>query len=195
MTRPPVAVKLHDRITDVHARDAPAAPSVARAAPFSSSVETHPTSSTTDEFRALGRSEWENPAKRRIEMTEETRTRITDVRTIGVPVADQDRALEFYVDQLGFEKRLDVPMGDENRWIEVAPPGAAITIALVPSHAGVPTGVETGIRFTTPDADADHRDLRARGVDTDEVLRWDGVPAMFAFRDQDGNGLEIVEQP
>jgi lactoylglutathione lyase len=128
-------------------------------------------------------------------MTEETRTRITDVRTVGVPVADQDRALEFYVDKLGFEKRLDVPMGGEHRWIEVAPPGAAITIALVPSHKGVPTGVETGIRFTTPDADANHLDLRARGVDTDEVLRWDGVPPMFAFRDQDGNGLEIVEQP
>jgi catechol 2,3-dioxygenase-like lactoylglutathione lyase family enzyme len=128
-------------------------------------------------------------------MTEATRTRITDVRTVGVPVADQDRAFEFYVDTLGFEKRLDVPMGDGKRWIEVAPPGAAITIALVPSHDGVPTGVETGIRFTTPDADADHADLRARGVDTDEVLRWEGVPPMFAFRDQDGNGLEVVEQP
>jgi catechol 2,3-dioxygenase-like lactoylglutathione lyase family enzyme len=57
----------------------------------------------------------------------------------------------------------------------------------------VPAGVETGIRFTTQDADADNADLRARGVDADEVLRWPGAPPMFAFRDQDGNGLEIVE--
>ena len=76
----------------------------------------------------------------------------------------------------------------------MAPPGAATTIALVFSHDGLPTDVETGIRFTTEDADADHAYLRALGVDVDDVLRWEGVPAMFAFRDQDGNGLEVVEQ-
>ena len=125
----------------------------------------------------------------------ETKIRITDVRTVGVAVTKQDRALEFYVDRLGFEKRLDVPMGQGARWIEVAPPGATTSIALIPAHDGVPAGVETGVRFTTEDADADHAELRSRGVDADEILRWDGVPAMFAFRDQDGNGLEIVEQP
>jgi lactoylglutathione lyase len=80
------------------------------------------------------------------------------------------------------------------RWIEVAPAGAATTIALVAAPEGLPTGVETGIRFTTPDAEADHAYLRDHGVDTDEVLRWQGVPPMFAFRDQDGNDLVIVEQ-
>jgi len=124
----------------------------------------------------------------------ETKIRITDVRTVGVAVTKQDRALEFYVDRLGFEKRLDVPMGQGARWIEVAPPGATTSIALIPAHDGVPAGVETGVRFTTEDADADHAELRSRGVDADEILRWEGVPAMFAFRDQDGNGLEIVEQ-
>ena len=127
-------------------------------------------------------------------MTEKSRTRITDVRTVGVPVTDQDRALEFYLDKLGFEKRLDVPIGDGGRWIEVAPAGATTTIALVRSHEGVPAGVETGIRFTTQDTDGDNMDLRARGVDADDVLRWPGVPPMFAFRDVDGNGLEIVEE-
>ncbi len=127
-------------------------------------------------------------------MTTENSTRITDVRTVGIPVTDQNRALEFYVGKLGFDKRLDVPFGDGQRWIEVAPPGAATTIALVRSREGMPTGVETGIRFITADADGDHASLRARGVDADQVLRWEGVPPMFAFRDQDGNGLEIVEQ-
>jgi len=127
-------------------------------------------------------------------MTDKGRTRITDVRTVGVPVTDQDRALAFYVDELGFETRLDVPIGDGGRWIEVAPSGATTTIALVRSHEGVPAGVETGIRFKTQDADADNADLRARGVDADDVLRWPGVPPMFAFRDLDGNGLEIVEE-
>lgn len=118
---------------------------------------------------------------------------ITDIRTVGIPVLDQEKALAFYVGTLGFDKRLDVPMGEGTRWIEVGPPAAAITIALIRANDGVPAGVETGIRFTTSNADASRADLIAHGVDADEVLRWPGVPPMFAFRDQDGNGLEIVE--
>ena len=62
--------------------------------------------------------------------------KITGGHTIGTPVSDRDRALDFYVGTLDFEKRMEA----------------------------------------------------------DEVLRWPGVPAMFAFRDGDGNGMEIVEQ-
>jgi catechol 2,3-dioxygenase-like lactoylglutathione lyase family enzyme len=117
--------------------------------------------------------------------------KISGVRTVGVPVTDQDAALEFYVGTLGFEKRMDADLGGGRRWIEVAPPGAAITIALV---TGKPTGIETGIRFTSADAATLHESMQASGVQADEVLRWPGVPPMFAFRDQDGNGMEIVEQ-
>jgi len=124
----------------------------------------------------------------------ETRTQITDVRTVGIPVADQDRALAFYVEKLGFEKRMDVPYRPGERWIEVAPPGAATTIALVRVGPGQATGIDTNVRLTTLDAQADHESLRARGVDADpEVLRFP-VP-MFAFRDQDGNVLRLVEPP
>lgn len=126
-------------------------------------------------------------------MGDGTKTPIIDMRTVGVPVTDQDRAVEFYVGTLGFETRLDVPVGQGARWIEVAPAGARTTIALVLAHEGLPAGVETGVRFTTTDADAIHAELLANGVDADDVLRWPGVPAMFALRDQDGNGLEIIE--
>jgi lactoylglutathione lyase len=121
-------------------------------------------------------------------------TAINGIRTIGVPVSDQDRALDFYVGTLGFEKRLDAELGGGRRWIEVAPPGEATTVALVRAHDGLPAGVETGIRFVAADAEALHADLRASGVDVDEVLRWPGVPPMFGFRDADGNGMELVEQ-
>lgn|GEM_PF-3010590 len=70
-------------------------------------------------------------------------TRITDVRTVGIPVTDQDRALEFYTGRLGFEKRMDAPMGEGMRWIEVAPPGASTSIALVAAGEGTPVGVDT----------------------------------------------------
>ena len=68
-----------------------------------------------------------------------------------------------------------------------------MSLALEAGPPGPPAGVETGIRLTTADADGAHAALRAGGVDADDVLRWPGVPPMFAFRDQDGNGLEIVE--
>jgi len=121
-------------------------------------------------------------------------TRITDVMNIGVPVTDQDRALAFYTEKLGFETRRDVPLPQfGGRWIEVAPTGATITLSLVPARDGVPAGVETGIRLAAEDAAAVHAALQDRGVDVGELLRWPGVPAMFAFHDEDGNGLEIVE--
>lgn len=128
-------------------------------------------------------------------MTKQTSTRITDVATVGVPVSDQDRALAFYVGTLGFETRRDAVFGAGMRWIEVAPPGATTTIAILPPGGGQPTGVDTGIRLTTEDAAADHADLRAAGVDTDpEVMRWPGVPPMFSLRDPDGNTFYLVER-
>src|SRR3954467_5341318 len=80
-------------------------------------------------------------------------TRISDVRTVGVPVTDQERALEFYGGVLGFEVRLDPPFPG-GRWIEGAPPGATTTIALTATSDGTPAGVDTGVRFTTPAAAA-----------------------------------------
>jgi catechol 2,3-dioxygenase-like lactoylglutathione lyase family enzyme len=124
----------------------------------------------------------------------ETRTHVTQVGTVVVPVSDQDQALEFYQGKLGFEKRVDAPYGAGERWVEVAPPGAATTIALVPSHEGEAGGIE--VSFTTQDAEADHAELRARGVEADEALirMGDLVPPMFTFRDPDGNRFRMVER-
>lgn len=126
---------------------------------------------------------------------EQTSTRIKAVGRVMVPVTDQDRAIEFYTGTLGFELRADIPYGDGDRWVEVAPAGADTAIALVPARENAPAGVMTNVALTTDDADADHADLRARGVDTDaEVMREaDPVPPMFFFRDQDGNTLLLVE--
>jgi catechol 2,3-dioxygenase-like lactoylglutathione lyase family enzyme len=117
------------------------------------------------------------------------------VGTVIVPVSDQDRALAFYLDALGFEKRADMPFGRGDRWVEVAPAGATTTVALIPPREGDPTGVDTRVAFSTQDIDADHASLRAKGVDVDEeVMRMgDPVPPMFFFRDQDGNTLLMVE--
>jgi catechol 2,3-dioxygenase-like lactoylglutathione lyase family enzyme len=124
-------------------------------------------------------------------------TSIKAVGPICVPVSDQDRAIDFYVEQLGFEKRADVPFGNGYRWVEVAPGDAVTTIAIVPPPPGKPAGsVETGIALHTDDIDTDHADLKARGVDVDpEINRMgDPVPPMFWFRDPTGHTLMVVEQ-
>ena len=121
---------------------------------------------------------------------------ITGIGRVAVPAADQDRALEFYVGTLGFELLSDVTFADgKMRWIEVAPAGAATSIALTPPMDGGPTAVETGIIISTSDIDADHAALQAAGVDVDpEIARWgDPVPPMFRFRDPSGNTLTLVE--
>jgi catechol 2,3-dioxygenase-like lactoylglutathione lyase family enzyme len=125
-----------------------------------------------------------------------TRTHIGKVGTVVVPVTDQERAIAFYVDALGFEKRTDVPFGGGSRWVEVAPAGAETTIAIVPPPEGKPAGnAETGIGLQTSDIDADHAELKSRGVDVDdEVSRMgDPVPPLFWLRDPDGNTLMVVQ--
>jgi catechol 2,3-dioxygenase-like lactoylglutathione lyase family enzyme len=129
-------------------------------------------------------------------MTETTTTtHITQVGTVIVPVSDQDKAIAFYTEKLGFEKRTDVPFGNGDRWVEVAPAGAETTVAIVKPRPGEETGVETRIALSTKDIDADHADLKARGVDVDEEISrmGDPVPPMFFLRDQDGNKLFIVQ--
>jgi catechol 2,3-dioxygenase-like lactoylglutathione lyase family enzyme len=127
-----------------------------------------------------------------------TATRINKIGVVVVPVTDQDRALEFYVDTLGFEKRADVPFGDGYRWVEVAPADGATTIAIVPPPEGQPAGnTQTGIGLHTHDIEAVHADLKARGADVDdEISRMgDPVPPLFWFRDPDGNTLMVAEVP
>ena len=118
---------------------------------------------------------------------------ITHVGTVIVPVADLDEALAFYTGTLGFEVRIDAEFAPGQRWIEVAPPGAQTSLALVP-HDSAPAGIE--VSLATANAEADHAELRTRGVEADpELIRMgEGVPPMFTFRDPDGNRFRMVER-
>lgn len=138
------------------------------------------------------------------------RTNITQVGAVFVPVTDQVRSLEFYRDTLGFELRVDFRYGGGLRWIEVAPPGATNTIALVPPGEGrSPGGNATYCAFASRDIDADHARLVAGGVDVDAEVAGTGrsrrgligaeesvadpVPAQFFISDPDGNRFLIVQ--
>lgn len=112
-----------------------------------------------------------------------------------VPVQDQDSAIAFYTGSLGFELVADVPFGDGERWVEVAPAAGGAALALVPPRGDYQPGRNTGIAFETADAHETHEKLRAKGVDVEEhLLGGDGtVPLMFFFRDHDGNTLLVVQ--
>src|SRR3954471_18208299 len=106
-------------------------------------------------------------------MTTTSTTRISRIANVCIPVSDQDGMIDFYVNTLGLEKRVDVPFGGSYRWVEVAPAGGETSIALAPPPEGNPTGnVNTGITLQTDDVDSAHAQLKAAGVDVDaEVSR------------------------
>ena len=91
----------------------------------------------------------------------QTPTTLTNIGVAMFTVADQDAALAFYTDKLGFEVRGDTRFGEngEYRWLEVAPPGSRARLALNPPMGGQPGG--GGIGVETPDVLAEHRRLSA----------------------------------
>jgi lactoylglutathione lyase len=123
----------------------------------------------------------------------DTQPAVVGIPAVGIAVRDQDRALAFYTEILGLQKQLDIPLPNFGRWVTVAPADCPTSIALVPAGDENPAGVETGVRLATPDAATMRAHLRARHVEVGELLNWEGVPPMFAFRDPDGNGLEMVQ--
>jgi catechol 2,3-dioxygenase-like lactoylglutathione lyase family enzyme len=127
-------------------------------------------------------------------MTQAT-THFSTISRVIVGVSDQDRAIEFYVGTLGFEKTSDTPFGNGDRWVEVATPEGATAIALAVPPGSTPGGAMTGISLRTGDIDAAYEHLRSEGVDVDaEVMRMGSpVPPMFFFRDPDGNTLHVAQ--
>ena len=121
---------------------------------------------------------------------------IKQLGRVMIPVADQDTAIAFYSEKLGFSLTADVPFGEGDRWVEVSPPGGGAAIALVPANDDFPAGRMTGIALDSADPKGDHAALSAAGVDVDgELVGGDGVvPLMFFFRDGDGNHLLLVEE-
>ena len=122
----------------------------------------------------------------------------TTLSNIGVAmftVADQDAALAFYTEKLGFEVRADIRFGEqgEMRWVEVAPPGSTARLALNPPMLDQPGGSSIGVE--TADVLGEHARLSAiGGIDVDpEPGRTPGAPLMFMLRDTDGNTIVVVE--
>src|SRR4051794_4286193 len=91
--------------------------------------------------------------------------------TAFVPVSDQERALAFYVQTLGFGQGTDFTYADGERWLEVLPPGGGVALSLVAQPEGAPVGVEMRLALASDDVEADHESYREAGVEVDPILR------------------------
>ena len=122
-------------------------------------------------------------------------TTVSDIGVAMFTVADQDAALAFYTQKLGYEVRSDIRFGDEggNRWLEVAPPGSRARLALNPPMRDQPGGGSIGVE--TPDMRAEYD--RLSGVEgvtiTTEPMDMGGAPPMFSIADPDGNNIWVVQ--
>ena len=124
-------------------------------------------------------------------------TSLSNIGVVMFAVADQDAALTFYTEKLGFEVRSDTRFGehDEMRWLEVAPPESRTRLALNPPMGGEPGGGSIGVE--TADVLGEYARLSAIGdIDVDpEPMRTPGAPLLFMLRDPDGNVVVVVEEP
>jgi len=116
---------------------------------------------------------------------------ITAVQLVSLPVSDQDRARDFYVDVLGFDLVADTEMGPGMRWVQVRPPGAATSLALVTWFPTMPAGATKGTVLETDDLEVDVARLRSLGVAIGGDIEQAPWGRFVTFDDPDGNGLVL----
>jgi catechol 2,3-dioxygenase-like lactoylglutathione lyase family enzyme len=122
----------------------------------------------------------------------DAQTTFSGVLTVAIPVTDQ-QASKSLLEGLGLTTTMDAELQPGFRWIELALPDGGTTVSLVAPGDELRTGIDTGIRFGTPDARAAHEALRSRGLDVGELLDWETAPLMFSFLDPDGNRYYVTE--
>lgn len=124
---------------------------------------------------------------------------LTGIKSVSVYVSDEDKALDFYINKLGFEKRMDAPLGMEDpslRWVEIGIPGEETAIILVRGYAGWNegrVGKFAGIVLGTDDIHKTYEELRARGVEFSQAPSEESWGSQAQFEDQDGNGFVLAQ--
>ena len=118
---------------------------------------------------------------------------ITHLQLISLPVADQDRSRDFYVNVLGFDLVRDNHMGPARRWVQVSPKGAATSITLVTWFPTMPPGSVKGTVLETDDLDGDVAALTAAGLRIEGGIQQQPWGRFVTFDDPDGNGLVLQE--
>jgi catechol 2,3-dioxygenase-like lactoylglutathione lyase family enzyme len=116
------------------------------------------------------------------------------IELVAIPVADTDRAIDFYVNRVGFTLDHDVKVSEDLRFVQLTPPGSACSIVLGEGITEMPPGSQKGVQMVVVDAQTAHDDLGRRGVDVSDVQVMDWGSFVF-FSDPDGNTWALQELP
>jgi predicted enzyme related to lactoylglutathione lyase len=113
---------------------------------------------------------------------------IKRIKFVGVPVKDQDRALAFWKDKMGFRVVTDQPMGPGMRWIELGVPGGQTGVALFtpPGHEER-VGSFSGLSFGCDDVERTYKELSERGVEFAQAPKRESWGTSAIFKDSEGN--------
>jgi uncharacterized glyoxalase superfamily protein PhnB len=116
------------------------------------------------------------------------------IELIFVPVTDVDRAIEFYVDKVGFTLDMQARVDENIRFVQVTPPTSACSIAFGEGITEMTPGTQNSIQAVVPDAEAARQQLVDKGVDATPVqtLAWG---SFTSFTDPDGNTWTLQELP
>lgn len=118
------------------------------------------------------------------------------IKFASIPVSDQDRALDFFTNKLGFAIQTDQPMGPDARWIELRIPGADTRIVLfTPPGQEDRIGTPSNLAFASDDVGATYSELLSRGVEFDGPPETQPWGTFATFRDPDGNQFVISSKP
>jgi catechol 2,3-dioxygenase-like lactoylglutathione lyase family enzyme len=116
------------------------------------------------------------------------------IELIFIPVTDVDRAIDFYVNKVGFTLDMQARVDENTRFVQVTPPTSACSIAFGEGITDMTPGTQNSIQVVVPVAEAARRELLERGVDAPEVqtLAWG---SFTSFTDPDGNTWTLQQLP
>ncbi|HET9789734.1 MAG TPA: VOC family protein [Candidatus Angelobacter sp.] len=116
---------------------------------------------------------------------------IRGVKLATVPVTDQDRAIAFYTEKLGFRILTDQPFNDEQRWVELGIDGAETRVVLFKFDNGLKPGSQMNFTFWTDDVEGTARELKAKGVKFISEPKRESWGTSAIFQDPDGNSFVL----
>ncbi len=113
---------------------------------------------------------------------------------VPVPVTDVDKAIDFYVNKVGFNLDHDHRVSEEIRFVQLTPEGSACSIVIGQGVTEMKPGSQQGLQVVVDDARAAHEELKKNGVDASEVqeMPW-GIFTLFS--DPDGNTWSVQQLP
>lgn len=115
-----------------------------------------------------------------------------NITIISIPVTDQTRSKEFYM-QLGFQLLIEAPFGGGSNWVQLGLPGAETTITLTTWFDSMPAGCIRGLVVSTDDLDGEIKALNEKGIEVGEI---DQTPwgRFAAVKDPDGNTISLHQE-